>query len=609
MSALGRGNSRHRLPRRSRRAPRRRPWQTVAIALALAFAAASLALVLADITLAGTAHDIRGTWTVNGNGCAGSTVAAGPQTWDVTSEDLSSGSFSGTGTAGSTFSLDNGSINGDTIALSTTHGGDTASFTGTISPDSSSMSGTFTDTNGVTNGCWSATGNGTTITSSSSAATTTSSSAATTTTSSTTTTTTTTAAAATTTTATSSTTSTGAPTGCVNNPAPISTCPSSSLLPAVCGPATTLLPQCELPLDLPVVCGGSGAGLKTCGPGNNDVVACGSIGTSLPLCNLPPPQIPNVCGPIGTGLPVCAGANNPITVCGPATGTPLPACSFNTTINATPLNLTSGSGEVDTTVGCPSDDATTSAVRGVHAANGPGGKCVYTFTLDQLQQAKIRALESQLASERDTFLQGVASAWSLDASQFGLTYEQGHKFAVYAFTVFTTRGEALIQANLGRADPLDLPPPPDVQAFINTLGARLGSPNYAGPADLQAAHPVSTEGSQAISDFSNALANAINEYRDLATSINGGGVVKGQGLLQRARLCRFSKTGLSVSARATIAVGKTAKVRLRLPQRALRSLGRCLKGRGALPVRLIVATAAKPMPVVQIFDISLKIKH
>jgi hypothetical protein len=104
---------------------------------------------------ASTTHDLRGSWSCCGSG------GAGAQTFNITTMDLSSGSFSGTANypSGSAFSPITGTASGDSVSLTTGpyYGSSySATFTGTISADNNRMSGTWMS-NSSQSGTWTAT--------------------------------------------------------------------------------------------------------------------------------------------------------------------------------------------------------------------------------------------------------------------------------------------------------------------------------------------------------------------------------------------------------------------------------------------------------------------
>jgi hypothetical protein len=97
-----------------------------------------------------TTHDIRGTYAIDV--CPGAvsgtcTVNNFPQTWTITSVDLSTGAVSGSGSGGGqTFTI-TGTANGDALNLKATERGYSSQTTATISADSNSFTGTYTDSN------------------------------------------------------------------------------------------------------------------------------------------------------------------------------------------------------------------------------------------------------------------------------------------------------------------------------------------------------------------------------------------------------------------------------------------------------------------------------
>ena len=122
-----------------------------------AMAAALFVLVLApSITSAATSFDLKGRWTCCGPG------GAGQQDWDITSTNLGSGNFSGTGYYPGTntpFSPISGNANGSSVSLTTgpyIGSSYSATFTGTISGDNNTMSGSWTSNAGQS-GTWTAT--------------------------------------------------------------------------------------------------------------------------------------------------------------------------------------------------------------------------------------------------------------------------------------------------------------------------------------------------------------------------------------------------------------------------------------------------------------------
>ena len=156
------GNARRRwrnpdcVPRRSGRPVQSR--QRVAVLIVLL-----VSIFMAIVThgaVAATTYDLRGSWTVGPDPSVQGGTPATPQTWHITTMDLSSGSFTGNGSGGGhTWSL-SGTASRNSVDLTRTDtdgSGYVAHVLGTISADGNSMHGTFTSNTGQTDGNWSAT--------------------------------------------------------------------------------------------------------------------------------------------------------------------------------------------------------------------------------------------------------------------------------------------------------------------------------------------------------------------------------------------------------------------------------------------------------------------
>jgi hypothetical protein len=105
---------------------------------------------------ASTSHDLRGTFAVvvcPGQVSGTCTLNKYPQTWTITSEDLNSGAFSGTGVGtgeenkGQKFTV-SGTISGETLNVTGVEGSYTSNTTATISADNNSFTGTYSDSSG-----------------------------------------------------------------------------------------------------------------------------------------------------------------------------------------------------------------------------------------------------------------------------------------------------------------------------------------------------------------------------------------------------------------------------------------------------------------------------
>ena len=314
---------------------------------------------------------------------------------------------------------------------------------------------------------------------------------------------------------------------CTNPNTLLVICADRNGQPGVCGPTGTILPQCHFPVDLPTVCGGSGTILPVCQSQGPYIAACGGTGTILPECNHPRPSIPDVCGPSsGTILPACTGANNPITVCGPSR-TARPECSFETGIDAKPLDLNSETGELDLTVSCPTTPATARAARASRSARTAQDPCELTVKTAELRKQLIFTLQEQLKLRRKQFETQVFSKYPelSDNKGLGLTEAQVRAFAAFNGQVFETRADLILRRYLAGGSWRELPAPitefRQNEAIADELTRKLGllgSPDMAGPAELfqKVTGVGSVPGAPAAFDFANDLAAAVAEYRRLA---------------------------------------------------------------------------------------------
>ncbi len=380
---------------------------------------------------------------------------------------------------------------------------------------------------------------------------------------------------------------------CINPATLLVTCANPNGQPGVCGPSSTILPQCSIPTILPTVCGPSNTVLVACAGQGPYIAACGGFGTILPPCTNPPPQLPQVCGPsTGTILPPCTGGNNPVTVCGPS-NTVLPQCNFGGPVDATPLNLTDGAGQIGVNVGCPASLARLSVSA---RAAAPKPDCSLAVVVQALREA-----------ETDTITR-LASAYSYEYEARAVSvrgdtpYQEALTVGEHNSQVFRTRTSKITQRFLGVALPVAVqrdPVPFDVES---ELLRGSGPPDYFGRVGAFAAEQGLALAPVAPSRYSTALRDGVREVNKViqaGTKKLGGGAPAGAAALRRTAVVKRFRIPRST---------RRKRLKVKLTRRQVAALGAYAGRRGRrLPVRLVIVYTAKPRPVVRFYDLRLKV--
>ena len=343
------------------------------------------------------------------------------------------------------------------------------------------------------------------------------------------------------------------PAACTNPMTLLVTCADSTGGPGFCSVAIGVFNACQRPNGPPITC----TGLPSiCRPAGQVIGACGSFGVALPECNVPTREVPGLCQPQGLGTPsapVCAYEMAPVTVCPRPSSSVTPACAF--ALSASGPRLRGARARAVTSAANRRRTATLRVKVACPKVLAKRKRCRGHVVVDGLRAALRKALAAHARVSA-----GVYRYFVTDGSAFAAPFQKSARKAA-------TQG-------LGTTK---LPKAVDVEAVIAALGRD---------------DPLTRA-------YADALRRAVDEYRAIAKTAPAGG---------RTVAVSAAKPTATVKA-FKLRSGKRRTLRIKLGAAAVRRLVRDAGSRPRVPIRVVIAYKASPMPVVSLVDFALRLKR